>query len=148
MDWNLGIFAIMSIITAIILVITGTRFIYIDPKYKDMIKQNEIEAVKIESVKIESVKIEAVKIEENKIHEKICYLEIGRYQSRREDNRQFGFKVDIFSLMSIIILGCLATLGIFESDLSILIILLLSFLTFPIIHFWQHLSLVNKMKSI
>ncbi len=145
-QWNLGIFTIMSAMVTVIGIILASRFVYVDNRYSNIIKNKEVEVQKLNEVrdKSESDSQEII------TKQLMINLIIGEYKSKRKDNRRIGIILDLISLFAIIILGTVTTLGYFGNfyNFILLIILLIFLFSLPTLNFLFYVKHVNKYSSI
>ena len=168
--WNLGIFTIMSIMVTIIGIVLVLRFAYVDNRYNDIIKNNELEIQQLnekkDELEIQQLNEKKDELEIQQLNEKkdeldsenpniilkqlIISLTIGEYKTKRTDNRGIGAGIDLFCLFAIMILGIFATFGFFANSESftLLVVLLMMLFSAPLLNFILQVNHVNKYKSI
>lgn len=146
MDWSLGVFTVMTIIVAIIGVISGVRLIHIDKQYETIINKYELESNRLEAMLMDSKKDDKeIDISSSSI---TAYQRgIGQYNAKRDNNKKQGLTYDFFCIATVLILGIITTFGVFEKELLFLNGLLAMTLIMPSINFIIHMNTINENKS-
>ncbi len=139
-EWAFGVFTIMAIMATLIGGMLALRFVYINAAYTRAI--DRYKTIMEEGMERGDVK------DETKISEHILsYREtIGNYKNRRENNVHQGAIIDIVTITQILIVGSLAALGVFATNVEMLILLLFLIFSISAIHFTINLNTLKKEK--
>ena len=131
----------ISIMVIAIGIIITSRFVYLDTRYNAIILSFEKKLNKISDAKDQ-------RGPETESLEEALRTQIVTYRVNRNENRSVGFKIDLFSMSVIMLLGFVAVFGLFEGDLALLSILLASMFAIPPAYFVRHLRMVNRISSV
>ena len=148
LDVSFGIFAMMTIISGMVLGILAARFVYIDKQYEKRIQKYEImvEAIieKLEDANTGNANNSYRGILEHAF----AYQDtIGIYKSRRDSNRHTGVILDIAVILTIISVGLATTLKVFEINI-LLAVTLLILVMIPLLHFGLHMRVLKEELNV
>ena len=152
LDVSFGIFAVMTIIAGLVIGMLAARFVYIDRWYERMIEKHETIAEEIiEELEnnVDYMKNDGV---ENNYRDLLEHAfahkdTIGTYKSRRDNNRHAGVYLDIAIIFTIIIVGLLTVLSIFEINI-LLVTTLLILVLIPLLHFGLHIRILREESNV
>ncbi len=142
-EWNLGVFTVMTIMATLIVGILAIRFVYIGAAYTQAIDRYE----KIMEYAEGDIESGAGKNIPDASEHVLSYQELmGNYRARRENNTHLGAFIDIIIIAQILVVGSLATLGVFANNVWVMILSLFFLFSISAIHFAISLNALKKEK--
>lgn len=140
--WEFGIFTVMSVMVIVLGIVITSRFMYIDSRYNNIIRDFETQLSEIND-ETGSEDREMTFSRRISLH-----MKITEYKTHRNENRNIGIKIDLFSIGMILLLAFLAVFSVFEDSLLVLSVLLSVLFMMPLAYLVRHIGMVNRIESV